>query len=143
MCPIGHMQTRTIGERIRQAREARRMSGEALALAVGYKNQSAIGNLENRKDAGGGRKLIKIAEVLQVPVEWLLRGPDTEEVPLRQNAATDSSPRLTPIHASAVVWPFVNITPAQYAQLDPRERGQVEGYVQALLSQAQQRYQVA
>ena len=72
---------KTIGERIRQAREAHKLSGEALAKKVGYKNQSAIGNLENRVGGTGGSKLGSIADALNVPVEWLMRGPDTENIP--------------------------------------------------------------
>ncbi len=72
---------KSVGERIRQAREARQMSGEALARKVGYKHQSAIGNLENRPGGTGGNKISEIAEVLEVPLEWLLRGPDGEDVP--------------------------------------------------------------
>lgn len=72
---------KTIGERIRQAREAHKMSGEALAKKVGYKNQSAIGNLENRAGGTGGSKLGSIADALNVPVEWLLRGPDNDNIP--------------------------------------------------------------
>lgn len=72
---------KTIGERIRAAREAHKMSGEALAKKVGYKNQSAIGNLENRVGGTGGSKLGSIADALNVPLEWLMRGPDTENIP--------------------------------------------------------------
>lgn len=72
---------KTIGERIRQAREAHKLSGESLAKKVGYKNQSAIGNLENRAGGTGGSKLGSIADALNVPVEWLLRGPDSDNIP--------------------------------------------------------------
>jgi transcriptional regulator with XRE-family HTH domain len=72
---------KSVGERIRQAREARQMSGEALAKKVGYKHQSAIGNLENRSTGTGGNKISEIAEVLEVPLQWLMSGPDTDEVP--------------------------------------------------------------
>ena len=57
------------------------MSGEELALRVGYKNQSSIGNLENRAGGTGGTQIGKIADALCVPVDWLLRGPDSDEVP--------------------------------------------------------------
>ena len=39
---------KTVGERIRQAREGLAMSGEELAQKAGYKTQSGIGNLEFR-----------------------------------------------------------------------------------------------
>lgn len=57
------------------------MSGEALAKKVGYKNQSAIGNLENRAGGTGGNKINKIADALNVSVDWLLNGPDGDNVP--------------------------------------------------------------
>lgn len=72
---------KTIGERVRQAREALKLSGDALAKKVGYKNQSAIGNLENRATGNGGNKIGAIADALHVPLEWLLRGPDSDNVP--------------------------------------------------------------
>jgi len=79
-CVESHVM-KTIGERIRQAREAHKMSGEALAKKVGYKNQSAIGNLENRVGGTGGSKLGSIADALNVPLEWLMRGPDNDNIP--------------------------------------------------------------
>jgi len=75
---------KSVGERIRQARNARKMSGEYLAQRVGYKNQSAIGNLENRAGGTGGSRIGQIADVLCVPVDWLLRGPDGDDVPYIQ-----------------------------------------------------------
>lgn len=57
------------------------MSGETLAHRVGYKNQSAISNLENRAGGTGGNRIGQIADALNVPVDWLLRGPDSDEVP--------------------------------------------------------------
>lgn len=70
---------RTVGERLRQAREARGLSGEALARRVGYKTQSGIANLENRATGHGGYKLAQIAQELNVSVAWLLKGPDTDD----------------------------------------------------------------
>ena len=67
---------KTVGERIRQAREAKNLSQEALATRVGFAHQSAIGNLETRATGTGGRRITDIADALDVPVEWLLSGPD-------------------------------------------------------------------
>ncbi len=78
---------KTVGERIRQAREARKLSGSALADMVGYKNQSAIGNLENRPGASGGNKIGAIAAALGVTADWLLNGPDSEAVPWIEDSA--------------------------------------------------------
>lgn len=82
---------KTVGERIRQARTARGWSGQQLADAVGYANQSAIGNLENRARSTGGHKISAIARALDVSVEWLLNGPDSDLVPNLQGTPTFSA----------------------------------------------------
>jgi transcriptional regulator with XRE-family HTH domain len=70
--------SKTVGERLQQARVARGLSQHALALRVGFKHQSAISNLESRATGHGGRRLPQIADVLSVPLEWVLQGPDCE-----------------------------------------------------------------
>lgn len=71
---------KTVGERIRQAREYRGLTGEELAERVGYKTQSGIGNLENRATGRGGFRLPRIAEVLGFPLDWFLNGPDVDDL---------------------------------------------------------------
>ncbi len=80
-------EVKTIGERIRQAREAKGLSGQALAELVGYRHQSAIGNLEARASGQGGNKIGAIADALGVPLEWLMRGPDANEIPFLAKSA--------------------------------------------------------
>lgn len=88
---------KTVGERIRQARTARRWSGLDLALRCGYKSQSGIANLENRTGGAGGKRISKIADILRVPVSWLLNGPDSDAVPFLPDAYTDGQlARITP-----------------------------------------------
>lgn len=72
---------KTIGERIKQARDALDLSAMDLALRVGYKTQSGISNLENRVGGSGGNKIREIAKALNVPLEWLMSGPDSDVVP--------------------------------------------------------------
>jgi len=123
---------KTIGERIRQAREARKISGEALAKLVGYKNQSAIGNLENRAGGTGGNKIAEIAAALKVPVGWLLTGPDSEIVPdtLEEPALSGAN------HALQETPPGVYTIPKKPApdlsSLDPwaREAAEIIGRLQ-------------
>ena len=79
---------KTIGERIKQARLARGMSGEDLARAVGYSHQSAISNLEARATGTGGRSLGRIASVLGVQEAWLRYGPDSEVTPFVSGASS-------------------------------------------------------
>ena len=80
---------KTIGERIKQARDARKWSAMDLAVRCGYKTQSGISNLENRVGGSGGNKIHVIAEALNVPIKWLMSGPDSDKVPFlstEQNA---------------------------------------------------------
>lgn len=72
---------KTIGERIQQARLALGWSAFDLAKKVGYKTQSGIGNLESRAGGSGGNKIGAIAKALNVPLEWLINGPDSDVVP--------------------------------------------------------------
>lgn len=89
---------KTIGERIRQAREYRGLSGEQLAHMCGYKNQSGISNLENRASTSGGTKIVAIARALDVSVKWVLDGPDVlnmQEVKRSMNA-NQAAPHTSP-----------------------------------------------
>lgn len=52
-----------------------------LAVRCGYKTQSGISNLENRVGGSGGNKIHVIAEALNVPIKWLMSGPDSDKVP--------------------------------------------------------------
>lgn len=60
------------------------MTQGELARRVGFNHQSAIGNLETRNSTRGGFKIMQIAEALEVPVEWLMSGPDGPSVPYSQ-----------------------------------------------------------
>lgn len=133
---------KSVGERIRQAREFRGLSGQQLADLVGYKHQSAIGNLENRATGSGGNNLVKIAQALNFSVQWLLSGPDTNDMrtvsPFSANgAAQDNEPPFYLKKAApAVSWPFERISPHEYETLTPRQQGQVEGYIRSLIDES-------
>jgi transcriptional regulator with XRE-family HTH domain len=75
---------KSTGERIRQARESRGWSAQVLATKVGYKTQSGISNLENRATGTGGNKIGAIAAMLNVPTDWLINGPDSDDVPFNE-----------------------------------------------------------
>jgi len=65
-----------------------------LAKRVGYRTQSGIGNLESRAGGSGGNKIGAIAKALNVPLEWLMNGPDSDAVPFVPPVATPSPARL-------------------------------------------------
>lgn len=87
---------KTIGERIRQARDFKGISALKLGQMVGYKSQSGIANIENRSVSTGGRKLVPIAAALNVPVGWLMNGPDGPNIPWLE-------PRLQPTYTSSII----------------------------------------
>lgn len=126
ICVESHVM-KTIGERIRQAREALKMSGEALALKVGYKNQSAIGNLENRVSGNGGNRIVAIAAALNVPIEWLLKGPDDGTIPfLSSPAAEQTGQPLIAAEPQKSLFPLAPKPPLDLSGLDPWTREAVE-----------------
>jgi transcriptional regulator with XRE-family HTH domain len=139
---------KTIGERIRQAREARGFSGEELALAVGYTHQSAIGNLENRATGTGGTKIAQIATALRVPVQWLLQGPDGPDVPFSdpmfQGPQTgETNPGQPPnqlhqVRAAYTLDASIEEATQLFVRLNTSQRVKAIAYMQALTTEGQQ-----
>lgn len=90
-------------------------------MRCGYKRQSAISNLENRVGGTGGNHIQKIAEALKVSVDWLLCGPDTDNVPFlpglydTAGLAQQHEHSVGPLHVAEPValWPHVE------SQIDP------------------------
>jgi transcriptional regulator with XRE-family HTH domain len=130
---------KTVGERIRQAREARQMSGEELARAAGYSHQSAIGNLENRVTGSGGTKITQIAAALRVPVQWLLAGPDSNEVPFSDPMASPSATPYTPTlrenSKTYTVDRSLEEAMNLFRKLDTAQRLKVISYMQVIVSE--------
>lgn len=141
---------KSVGERIRQAREFRKMSGEELAHQSGYKHQSGISNIENRATGTGGNNIVKIAKALDFALQWFLNGPDTDDMntvpPFSADAETThrarepEPPSITyqsahnRRHTDAnLTWPFKQISPMEYATLSPHQQTMIEGYVRGLL----------
>lgn len=129
----------TTGDRIRRARLYRELSAEALAQRVGYATPSGIANLENRATGRGGYKLTQIAQALDVSVQWLLGGPDLQDM-----AQVPSFDHAAPTNVLAVRedkvatwaqagWPFKRISPGQWARLTRPEREVLERQILGLL----------
>lgn len=69
---------KTLGERLKEAREARKMTQTAVAKLAGV-SQGTIGNLE--KDRGKNpRELLAIARAVGVSPDWLLTGRGGREI---------------------------------------------------------------
>ena len=62
----------TTGQKIKYYRELKEMSQEELAHACGFKGRSSITRIEKNNGGIPNKKLLKIAEVLEVSPEYLL-----------------------------------------------------------------------
>lgn len=116
-CRVQSSAMDTIGDRIRKARLARGWSGAELAKRAGYKTQSGISNLENRSTGSGGHKVAHIAKVLHVPLDWLLNGSDTEDVPLLSFYDTTPFEPLVARESTPTVLQFQNSEDARTVRL--------------------------
>ena len=66
-----------IGQRIKELRELRGMEQIELAWALGYKSQSTISKWESGVNLPTGKKLIALAQVLDVSTNEILGMEDT------------------------------------------------------------------
>ena len=138
---------KTIGERIQQARLAKRWSADELSKKVGYKTQSGISNLENKATGTGGNKIGEIARVLSVSVDWLMNGPDCENVPflsqsidlpaIKQAESWVNQPTsgLYPVQKVSA-WPFELFDYADWMLLDAKDRQQHENTIAGAILRA-------
>jgi len=78
---VNTQKTVEIGQRIRRARWAKSMTQTALADALGIKFQQ-IQKYETGKNRIAACRLTKVAEVLDVKVDWLLGVKDDEASPV-------------------------------------------------------------
>ncbi|MGR2691425.1 helix-turn-helix transcriptional regulator [Chromobacterium haemolyticum] len=75
----------TYGERVRARRIELGMSQTDLAKLIGAKNQSTIGNIENRN--GSSRYTLELSKALRVSYEWLETGEGEKELILKTDPA--------------------------------------------------------
>jgi transcriptional regulator with XRE-family HTH domain len=122
------------------------MSGEDLAKKVGYKHQSGISNLENRATGRGGFNIQKIAEALDVSIEWLINGPDTLDTGSvkafrddRQNTQGDTPTGKAegaaedPPVIMTYDWPFRTIKKAEWYSIPQATRDMIEVQIKSLI----------
>ncbi|AXT46591.1 XRE family transcriptional regulator [Chromobacterium rhizoryzae] len=69
----------TYGDRVRARRAELGLSQSELAKMIGAKNQSTIGNIENRN--GSSRYTLELSKALRVRYEWLETGQGEKELP--------------------------------------------------------------
>ncbi len=110
----------TFAERLRHARLLRGLSQETLARACGL-SQSAISSYENGTRQSP-KKLLSLAQVLEVDIYWLSRGLGD----------MTPSPRVTGAVGESA-WPFASIDPRQFWTLTRKDRLVVESAVSALI----------
>ncbi|MFN7995275.1 MAG: helix-turn-helix transcriptional regulator [Bryobacteraceae bacterium] len=77
----------TVGDRIREIREERRMNQDQLAERAGL-SKGFLSDVENNKRNIGSQNLLKLANVLGASVDYLLRGEVSE--------ATNAEPIVIP-----------------------------------------------
>jgi len=110
----------TFAERLRHARLLRGLSQETLARACGL-SQSAISSYENGTRQSP-KKLLSLAQVLEVDIYWLSRG---------QGDMTPPPGAIGALGEGA--WPFPSIDPRQFWTLTRKDRLVVESAVGALI----------
>lgn len=69
----------TLGDRIRQARESKKMHQSELAAAIGARSAGVISNWENNLNRPDAEKIVKLCAVMDITANWLLGCQKPEE----------------------------------------------------------------
>lgn len=127
----------TFSDRLKQARQARGCTQQALARASGL-SQSAIASYENG-DRESSRSLRKLAEALDVSAEWLETGKGAMERPSPYDSPARGAERghslREPPHAP---WPF-SVDPRRVAALGSDQLQVLDRLIDAYLDACQPR----
>jgi transcriptional regulator with XRE-family HTH domain len=107
----------SFANRVRVARERRGWTQEQLAAKFGITKQ-AVYAWEKDKDKPAFEKLPRLAEVLQVPIRWLLAGSGE---PPEADALESLIDALTPPQRAAVIGIIEMILPAEPAKRQARQ----------------------
>lgn len=125
-----------MAEKLKQALKTKGMSQVAFATACGVSKQAVQSWIKTgRIDK---KHLPKFVEVLGLPLNWWLGAEASTYPPAAMaiepaNIITDTD---TPSYALSK-WPFTSISPSEYNRLSDRQTGMVEGYIRALLMDAE------
>lgn len=125
-----------MAEKLKQALKTKGMSQVAFATACGVSKQAVQSWIKTgRIDK---KHLPKFVEVLGLPLNWWLGAEASTYSPAAMviestNIITDTD---TPNYVPSK-WPFTSISPSEYNRLSDRQAGMVEGYIRALLMDAE------
>ena len=125
-----------MAEKLKQALKTKGMSQVAFATACGVSKQAVQSWIKTgRIDK---KHLPKFVEVLGLPLSWWLEVEATTYLPATALTPTKviSTDTDTPNYVSSK-WPFTSISPSEYNRLSDRQTGMVEGYIRALLIDAE------
>lgn len=125
-----------MAEKLRQALKTKGMSQVAFATACGVSKQAVQSWIKTgRIDK---KHLPKFVEVLGLPLIWWLDAEASSYLPAAM--AIESTNIITDTDTPSYVlnkWPFTSISPSEYNRLSDRQTGMVEGYIRALLMDAE------
>lgn len=113
------------GQRLRERRKAIGLDVTELAAAVGV-SQPAVSQWEAGQTAPNRQKLAKLAQILRVPVSWLIS--DSEALPASAAAGAGAPSAATPLGALPVDVPVFGVAVGG-SNGDFRFNGQVVDYV--------------
>ena len=125
-----------MAEKLKQALKTKGMSQVAFATACGVSKQAVQSWIKTgRIDK---KHLPEFVEVLGLPLNWWLGAEASTYSPAAMaiestNIITDTD---TPNYVPSK-WPFTSISPSEYNRLSDRQAGMVEGYIRALLMDAE------
>lgn len=127
----------TFSDRLKQARQLRGYTQQALARASGL-SQSAVASYENG-DRESSRSLRKLAEVLDVSADWLETGKGSMERPSPYEAPARGAERGNSLREPPhVPWPF-SADPRRVAALGIDQLQVLDRLIDAYLEACQPR----
>lgn len=88
----------TIGDRIKQLRETRRMSQDELAQAIGYKSRSTIGKIELGKMDITQSSIAAIAKILGTTPGYLMGWEDESEPTAESLESLELAKKIEQMH---------------------------------------------
>ncbi len=117
----------TFAERLRLARESRKLKQPQLAQAAGL-SQSAISNYETQRRASS-RGILKLAAALKVNPVWLAEGIGPMELSTPNSVLEGETAERQNKESQ---WPFVNVLPGMYFGLSREQQLMIEDMILAL-----------